>query len=285
MQTSNCNVVDHRIAFVDAHGLNHEGVFTAYCWDDRTLSWSAARLFYLYFDERKGRIDVGKEVKKLQIRVDTLLEALDVSTDDCWIRPCRSCEVLNVVPTERNVAEWTMTTEALIYVLVVWSQNAKSHLLSNKALSLLAAFFAKTVSAPGAFEPDQVIAKVADAFQLCAANPNEEGMCIHVLETCTILRKGGGCQLRMAFVLFMTECAGKSANCLACRECLKIAVAYVSDVVRAEAVAWEPEVGLLKSRALDHRIPFLFVVRMRARTGGRVTSSILTGCKEGRLNQ
>ena len=252
MQRSNYNVVDHRISFVDTHGHNHEGVLTAYCWNDRSLSWSAARLFYLYFDDRKGRIDVGKEVKKLQDRMYTLLEALDVSTD-CWIRPCRGCEVLHAEPTERNVAEWTMTMEALIYVLVVWSQNSKSYFLSNKALSLLAAFFAKTVSAPGAFEAERIITTVAEAFQLCAAGSNEEGMCIHVLETCTILRNGGGSQLRTAFVLFLTECAEKSANCLACRECLKIAVAYVSDEVRGEAVAWEPEVGLLKPRALDHR--------------------------------
>ena len=40
--------------------------------------------------------------------------------------------------------------------------------------------------------------------------------------------------------------------------------AYVSDVVWAEAVAWEPEVGLLMYRVLDQRVPFLFIVRMRS---------------------
>ena len=253
MQTSHCHVVDHQIAFVDARGVSHEAVFTAYCWNDRTLSWSAARLFYLYFDERTGRIDVGKEVKKLQGRLDTLLESLDVSTDDFWIRPWRSCEVVHAAPTERNVAEWTVTTDALIFVLVVWSQNEKSIFFSKKAMSLLAAFLAKTVSAPDAFASDRIIAAVADAFQLCAAGSNEEGICSHALVACTILRNGRGCQLRMALVLFMTECARMFANCLACRECLKLVVAHFSEVIRAEAVAWQPEVSLLRPRAFDHR--------------------------------
>ena len=253
MQLENCNVVDHRIAFLDKDGVHHSGEFKAYCWKHHDLPWSAARLFYVFFDERQSRIDVGKEIKKVRDRMDVFLEFMNVACDDVWIAPRRSCNVTGEAPSEQTVSEWTMTTDGLLYCLIVWSQNPKSNVFAHKALMILAALLATTVSAPEPFDPDLIIASVADAFALCTEKSKDETKCQHVLDAITMLTSSRG-QVRMGLVMFMVECASAFAHCPACRECLRLAVHYVSDQLRAAASAWQSVVApILKPRALDHR--------------------------------